>query len=182
MHTYPKLYKHHKLHHEYKQNSILASQHFNSIDYLFCAAVPAILPSALVRPHEITQLQIGLFLVTTNLDDHLGYAFPWSPVRWFPLWVWNSTVFVLNCLVAYVYDYLILIFESFCLARPGLMHMNFTMESTWEFMDTNLQYGTIYLERTRFINSGGLSYARQEKKCRTARVKQIVQVNVLIQS
>ena len=60
--------------------------------------------------------------------------------------------------------------------------MNFTMESTSEFMDTNLQFGTIYLERTRFINSGGLSYARQEKKCRTARVKQIVQVNVLIQS
>ena len=49
-------------------------------------------------------------------------------------------------------------------------------------MDTNLQFGTIYLERTRFINSGGLSYARQEKKCRTARVKQIVQVNVQIQS
>ena len=101
MHTYPKLYKHHKVHHEYKQNSILSSQHFNPIDYLFSITGPAILTSALVRPHGITQLQIGLWLVTANLDDHLGYAFPWSPVRWFPLWVWNSTVLALNCLLAY---------------------------------------------------------------------------------
>ena len=85
MHTYPKLYKHHKVHHEYKQNSILSSQHFNPIDYLFSIAGPAILTSALVRPHGITHLQIGLYIVTANLDDHLGYAFPWSPVRWFPL-------------------------------------------------------------------------------------------------
>ncbi|KAL3827546.1 hypothetical protein ACHAXA_002043 [Cyclostephanos tholiformis] len=84
MHIYPMLYKHHKVHHEYKRNSILSAQHFNPVDYLFSIAGPVLLTSALVRPHGITQLQIGLWIFTANLDDHLGYAFPWSPVRWFP--------------------------------------------------------------------------------------------------
>lgn len=84
MHTYPVLYKHHKVHHEYKQNNILAAHHFNSIDYLFSVAGP-VLTSVVVQPHGMTQIQIGLWILTANLDDHLGYAFPWSPVRWFPL-------------------------------------------------------------------------------------------------
>jgi sterol desaturase/sphingolipid hydroxylase (fatty acid hydroxylase superfamily) len=85
MHIYPVLYRHHKVHHEYKRNGIFAAQHFNPVDYLFSIAGPVILTSVVVRPHGMTQFQIGLWIITTNLDDHLGYAFPWSPVRWFPL-------------------------------------------------------------------------------------------------
>lgn len=84
MHIYPMLYKHHKVHHEYKQNNILSAQHFNPIDHLFSIAGPTILTAAIVLPHSMTQFQIGLWICTANFDDHLGYAFPWSPVRWFP--------------------------------------------------------------------------------------------------
>jgi len=84
MHMYPSLYKYHKVHHEYKQNNVLTSQHFHAIDFLVSIAFPAILTTEIVRPHGVTQLQFGLWLLTSNFDDHLGYAFPWSSVRWFP--------------------------------------------------------------------------------------------------
>ena len=84
MHYHPKLYKFHKVHHEYKQNNVLAAQHFHPVDFVLSIAGPAILTSALVRPHSFTQLQFGIWLLAANFDDHLGYNFPWSPVRWFP--------------------------------------------------------------------------------------------------
>ena len=39
---------------------------------------------SLVRPHSSTLFQSVLWTMYANLDDHVGYAFPWSPVRWFP--------------------------------------------------------------------------------------------------
>jgi sterol desaturase/sphingolipid hydroxylase (fatty acid hydroxylase superfamily) len=85
MHMFPQLYKYHKVHHEYKQNDVLASQYFHPIDFALSIGGPAILTTAIVHPHSITQLQFGLWILYANFDDHLGYAFPWSPVRWFPL-------------------------------------------------------------------------------------------------
>jgi methylsterol monooxygenase len=38
----------------------------------------------IVCPHSFTQAQWMIWLLWTNFDDHLGYAFPWSAVRWFP--------------------------------------------------------------------------------------------------
>ena len=84
MHMYPSLYKYHKVHYEYKQNNVLSSQHFHVIDFLISIAIPTILTVEIVRPHGVTHLQFGLWLLTANFDDHLGYAFPWSAVRWFP--------------------------------------------------------------------------------------------------
>lgn len=85
MHTYPSLYKYHKVHHEYKQNNVLSAQYFHTIDFLISIALPVIFTTEIVRPHSFTQLQFGLWVLTANFDDHLGYAFPWSAVRWFPL-------------------------------------------------------------------------------------------------
>jgi len=34
--------------------------------------------------HSVTQFQFAVWILVTNLDDHCGYSFPWSPVRWFP--------------------------------------------------------------------------------------------------
>ena len=85
MHMYPRLYRYHKVHHEYKQNDVLASQYFHPVDFALSIGGPAILTTVLVRPHSITQFQFGIWLLYANFDDHLGYAFPWSPVRWFPL-------------------------------------------------------------------------------------------------
>lgn len=84
MHAYPQLYKYHKVHHEYKQNDVLAAQYFHPVDFILSIGGPAIITTAIVRPHSITQFQFGLWLLYANFDDHLGYAFPWSPVRWFP--------------------------------------------------------------------------------------------------
>ena len=83
-HNFPSLYKYHKIHHQYKQNNVLASQHFSVVDFFFSIAFPSIACTIIVRPHSVCLLQAALWLITANLDDHLGYAFPWSPVRWFP--------------------------------------------------------------------------------------------------
>eukprot|EP00584_Thalassiosira_punctigera_P011946 CAMPEP_0172552888 /NCGR_PEP_ID=MMETSP1067-20121228/47249_1 /TAXON_ID=265564 ORGANISM="Thalassiosira punctigera, Strain Tpunct2005C2" /NCGR_SAMPLE_ID=MMETSP1067 /ASSEMBLY_ACC=CAM_ASM_000444 /LENGTH=300 /DNA_ID=CAMNT_0013340961 /DNA_START=70 /DNA_END=969 /DNA_ORIENTATION=- len=84
MHARPGLYRFHKVHHQYKQNDVLSAQHFHPVDFFFSIAAPALLTAAVVRPHSFTQALAGLWIFHANMDDHLGYAFPWSPVRWFP--------------------------------------------------------------------------------------------------
>lgn len=78
-HAIPSLYKYHKVHHEYKQNDVLASQYFHPVDFFLSIALPAILSTIIIKPHSFTWLQTGLWIFTANLDDHLAYAFPWSP-------------------------------------------------------------------------------------------------------
>ena len=79
IHAIPSLYKYHKVHHEYKQNDVLASQHFHPVDFFLSIATPVILSTIIIKPHSFTWLQAGLWIFTANLDDHLAYAFPWSP-------------------------------------------------------------------------------------------------------
>lgn len=82
----PQFYRWHKVHHEYKQNTILACQHNHSIDYILSIAGPAVLTITIVSPsHSIIKLQNLIWVLYSNYDDHTGYSFPWSPVRWFPL-------------------------------------------------------------------------------------------------
>lgn len=85
MHIYPSLYKYHKIHHEYKMNTTIASQHNHPIDFILSIGGPALLAVAVVHPHMSTLFQFTIWSMFANLDDHLGYAFPWSPVRWFVL-------------------------------------------------------------------------------------------------
>ena len=80
---HPRLYRFHKVHHEYKQNTVLASQHEHPVDYVVTIATPALLAVCTVAPHSATVFQWIAWLLVANLDDHCGYAFPWSPVRWF---------------------------------------------------------------------------------------------------
>uniref|UniRef100_A0A7S2MS67 Fatty acid hydroxylase domain-containing protein n=1 Tax=Helicotheca tamesis TaxID=374047 RepID=A0A7S2MS67_9STRA len=84
MHTYPSLYKYHKIHHEYKMNTTLAAQHNHPVDYIISIGTPALMSSAIVQPHSFVFFQWSIWVVYANLDDHCGYSFPWSPVRWFP--------------------------------------------------------------------------------------------------
>lgn len=62
---------------------ILASQHEHPIDYLITIASPALLAIIICAPHSFTLFQWIVWVVIANIDDHVGYAFPWSPVRWF---------------------------------------------------------------------------------------------------
>ena len=81
----PQLYKYHKVHHEYKQNTVLASQHNHPIDWIMSIGTPALLALVIVDPHSISLFQRIPWVIIANLDDHCGYEFPWSPVRWFYL-------------------------------------------------------------------------------------------------
>jgi len=85
MHTYPSLYKYHKVHHEHKHNTTLASQHNHPVDFILSIGGPLLLAVGLVNPHSSTLFQFLIWTVFANMDDHVGYSFPWSPVRWFPL-------------------------------------------------------------------------------------------------
>jgi len=86
---HPNLYTYHKVHHDYQQNTILASQHEHPIDYIVTIATPALLALAIINPHSFTLFHWMAWLIVANIDDHVGYAFPWSPVRWF--WFAAST-------------------------------------------------------------------------------------------
>jgi sterol desaturase/sphingolipid hydroxylase (fatty acid hydroxylase superfamily) len=85
----PSLYKFHKVHHEYKQNTILASMHEHPIDYIITIAGPALLTVVVVAPHSFTLFQWIAWIIVANIDDHCGYEFPFSPVRWF--WMAGGT-------------------------------------------------------------------------------------------
>ncbi len=37
----------------------------------------------MVAPHSFTLFQWIAWIIVANIDDHVGYEFPWSPVRWF---------------------------------------------------------------------------------------------------
>ena len=77
------LYRFHKVHHEYKQNTIMASMHEHPVDYTVTLAGPALIAVGIVQPHSFTLFQWVIWLLVANIDDHCGYEFPWSPVRWF---------------------------------------------------------------------------------------------------
>jgi sterol desaturase/sphingolipid hydroxylase (fatty acid hydroxylase superfamily) len=84
-HLYPTLYNYHKVHHEYKTNWTMASQHNHPIDFILSIGGPALLALVIVsKAHSMSQFQFILWTMYSNLDDHVGYSFPWSPVRWFP--------------------------------------------------------------------------------------------------
>lgn len=66
-HKFPSLYRFHKTHHEYKQNNILASQHFSLVDFFFSIALPSIACTIIVRPHSVCHFQAGLWLFTGEM-------------------------------------------------------------------------------------------------------------------
>ena len=85
MHAHPVLYRYHRVHHEYRLNTVLAAQHFHPVDFVLGVAGPPLLATVcLPRSHSVSQFLYILWGLWVNLDDHSGYAFPWSPVRWFP--------------------------------------------------------------------------------------------------
>jgi len=85
MHIFPFLYKYHKVHHEYKFNTTLAAQYNHPVDYMFTIAFPFLVAVVLVPwAHSVSVFQLTIWTLVANLDDHVGYSFPWSPVRWFP--------------------------------------------------------------------------------------------------
>ena len=54
------------------------------MDYIITIAGPAFVAVSLINPHSATLFQWIAWTLVANMDDHCGYKFPWSPVRWFP--------------------------------------------------------------------------------------------------
>jgi sterol desaturase/sphingolipid hydroxylase (fatty acid hydroxylase superfamily) len=74
----------HKIHHEWTFPVCIAAQHQHPLDYMLASIVPVVISVNIVKPHMFTYTMFVLYTMMVNMDDHCGYAFPWSPVRLIP--------------------------------------------------------------------------------------------------
>lgn len=93
----------HKEHHKFHQPWALASEYAHPVEFLLGNIVPVIAGPRLLAhayeatgwahfmPHTFTIMAWMLVRIATSIDNHGGYAFPWSPVRLLPSWLGLST-------------------------------------------------------------------------------------------
>ena len=74
----------HRMHHEWRAPIVLASEHAHVLEYVISNGVPVIVGPLLLRAHTFTVAIFVLVRVATSVDNHCGFAFPWSPVRLLP--------------------------------------------------------------------------------------------------
>jgi sterol desaturase/sphingolipid hydroxylase (fatty acid hydroxylase superfamily) len=85
MHAYPALYTRiHKVHHEYTQNVVSASEHAHPVEFVVGNLLPVITPVILLRMHLFAAAVFTGVRIFVSAEEHCGYAFPWSPVRLLP--------------------------------------------------------------------------------------------------
>ena len=85
---HPKLYPYvHKLHHQYNLNVAIATEYIHPLDYAFLTFVSISIGPTLLgqKMHFYTFILYHLYRTVEGIDAHLGYEFPWSPVRIIPL-------------------------------------------------------------------------------------------------
>ena len=87
MHT-PKLYRFHKVHHEYSTSIVLAGLHFQFFDLLLGQTLSALITmkvGAMYAPLHISFIVSFLALrVSDNNGTHCGYNFSWIPIQALP--------------------------------------------------------------------------------------------------
>ena len=74
----------HKLHHEWATPIVLASEHAHVLEFVVSNGLPVLAGPLLLRAHTLTYAIFVVVRVATSVDNHCGYAFPWSPVRLLP--------------------------------------------------------------------------------------------------
>lgn len=76
----------HKIHHEHKITTSIASIHAHPIEYLFGNAVPSTLGCLILgqRMHMSSYFAWGVWRGFEALYGHSGYAFTWNPYRLLP--------------------------------------------------------------------------------------------------
>ncbi len=74
----------HKIHHEYNHPITLASEHAHPVEFFVGNLLPVIAGPLLLRVHMYTLYAWVLVRIAVSIDEHSGYAFPWSPVRLLP--------------------------------------------------------------------------------------------------
>jgi sterol desaturase/sphingolipid hydroxylase (fatty acid hydroxylase superfamily) len=84
LHT-PFLYKHvHSWHHQYQTVVGPASEHAHPLEYSLGNLLPVVVGPLLFRVHLFTWFAFVLVRVVVSIDEHSGFALPWSPVRMLP--------------------------------------------------------------------------------------------------
>jgi sterol desaturase/sphingolipid hydroxylase (fatty acid hydroxylase superfamily) len=74
----------HKIHHEWATPIVLASEHAHVLEFVVSNGLPMLAGPLLLRAHTLTYAVFVFVRVATSVDNHCGYAFPWSPVRLLP--------------------------------------------------------------------------------------------------
>jgi len=67
----------HKIHHEFKAPTAIASEYAHPIEFIFSSILPGVIGPLIFRPHLFTNwvyICLGIWLTLTH---HSGYAFPW---------------------------------------------------------------------------------------------------------
>ena len=98
------LYPHvHKIHHKFHQSWAIASEFAHPLEFVIGNIVPVVAGPRLLAvghaltgkwdllPHTFTIWMWMGIRIATSIDNHCGYAFPWSPVRLLPGWLGLST-------------------------------------------------------------------------------------------
>jgi sterol desaturase/sphingolipid hydroxylase (fatty acid hydroxylase superfamily) len=80
------LYKHHKVHHEFKESFALTTEYLDPIDYIFGTALPYAVAPALLeqRMHWASYITYMSLLIARSIDVHSGYDLPWNPLSSIP--------------------------------------------------------------------------------------------------
>lgn len=79
------LYPHiHKVHHEYHHPIALSSEHAHPVEFILGNLLPVIAGPIITKAHMFTIWCWILLRIAVSIDEHCGYAFPWSPVRLLP--------------------------------------------------------------------------------------------------
>jgi sterol desaturase/sphingolipid hydroxylase (fatty acid hydroxylase superfamily) len=89
---HPKIYWIHKHHHEALNTTVINSMSVHPLEWLF-VDFALVLPGVILlddKVHYVTLISFYLWLWFSNLDDHLGYDFPWGFTKIFP-WSTSNT-------------------------------------------------------------------------------------------
>ena len=85
LHT-PLLYKEvHAVHHEFRTSITLAAEHAHVLEFLLGNIGPATAGALLLRSHALVLWLFVVIRVCVSVEEHGGYAFPWSPCRLLPV-------------------------------------------------------------------------------------------------
>ena len=87
---HPKIYWIHKHHHEAVNPTVVSSMSVHPLEWIFVDFALVLPGLALLddQVHYVTMISFYLWLWLGNLDDHLGYDFPWNFTKIFP---WSAT-------------------------------------------------------------------------------------------
>ena len=82
-HSFPTLYRFHKIHHEYTETFSLTTEAIHPIDYVFGNLIPSAVPFILLgsRVHCFMFFFWQVWKMYISTESHGGYEFPWSPTR-----------------------------------------------------------------------------------------------------